>query len=160
MRRLGIFAAIIGGLWPYNGGYLDSILGTVAPEYVSAGAVDPVMEVASADTPMRAAGAQAQTTSPTFLNNAEVIWTSGFQQVSTNKFKEFLANQPNPMDGMNAGDEVTFTTDMVRDWPRPTADGQLFGNDTTRVMLAHLNEQGATMLARMLSPDPVPADWS
>ncbi len=35
MRRVEIGAVILGGFWPYNNGDLDSILGSVAPDYVS-----------------------------------------------------------------------------------------------------------------------------
>jgi uncharacterized protein YegJ (DUF2314 family) len=182
---LVIAAVVLGGFWLYNNGHLDSIFGSAAPEYVSTGGGDPVTEFANDDSEMNAAEAKAQATFPTFLSNAtegngagfdnatlkvafpvagvnsaEVIWVSGFQQVSTNEFKGFLANQPNAMDGLNAGDQVTFTADMVRDWSLAAADGQLFGNYTTRVMLPHLDEQTATMLGQMLSPDPVPSDWN
>ncbi|AKS45635.1 Uncharacterized conserved protein YegJ, DUF2314 family [Octadecabacter temperatus] len=185
MRRVVIGAVILGGFWLYNNGHLDSILGSVAPEYVSTGSGDPVTEFSNDDSQMNAAEAEAQATFPKFLanavdengaafdnvmlkaafptsgvDNAEVIWISGFQQTSADEFKGFLANQPSMMEGLNAGDEVTFTTDMVRDWSLATDDGQLFGNYTTRVMLPHVDEETAAMLGQMLSPDPVPADWN
>ncbi|SMX37856.1 DUF2314 domain-containing protein [Octadecabacter ascidiaceicola] len=185
MRRLVIAVVVLGGLFLYNGGHLDSIIGSVAPDYVSTGSGDPITEFASDDATMSAAEAEAQSTLQAFLpraldangvatdntlikvafpiagpNNAEVIWVAAFQQTSAGEFKGFLANQPNGMEGLNAGDEVTFTTDMVRDWSYSTADGQMFGNYTTRVMLPNLDEETAAMLGQMLSPDPVPADWN
>jgi uncharacterized protein YegJ (DUF2314 family) len=64
------------------------------------------------------------------------------------------------MDGLNAGDAVAFTTDMVRDWSITEANGRMWGNYTTRVIVPQLDAETAAALGAMLSPDPVPSDWN
>lgn len=87
----------------------------------------------------------------------EVIWVGPFGQMG-GAFAGLLANQPVDMGG-NAGDAVEFTQDMIRDWTYQGADGKLYGNYTTRVMLADMDSGQAAQISQILSTDPVPTRW-
>lgn len=178
MKRFLIGLVILAGLWLYNGGYADLTGGA------SAGGGDPVQEFASGDAKMNAAMDQARATLPAFLANetdangnaapntsvkvafdirndgAEIIWVSQFQWDGGTQMNGLLSDQPNYMDGLNAGDAVAFTTDMVRDWSITEANGRMWSNYTTRVIVPQLDAETAAALGAMLSPDPVPSDWN
>ena len=87
----------------------------------------------------------------------EVIWVGPFL-MSGDAFRGILANAPVEMDE-KLGDVVAFDQSMIRDWTIPGRDGLLYGNYTTRVMLADLPQDQAAQIAAVLSDDPVPADW-
>lgn len=178
MRRLIGGLVIVAGFWLYNGGWAE-ITGTQGGE-----SGDPTIGFATQDPEMSAAISEARTSLPLFLSkltdssgnslgnvslkvafeiaedSAEIIWVGPFNWDGGTKFTGRLANQPSYMEGLNAGDPVDFTFDMVRDWSLTAADGTLWGNYTTRVMIPQLDEQTATALTGMLSADPVPADWN
>lgn len=185
MRRLIIGAIIFGGFWIYNNGYLDPILGSVAPSFASGGGGgDAVVGFADGDAKMGAAMATAQDTLPRFLANQidangngvgntsvkvafdadggglEIIWVGSLQWDGDTGMEGNLNNQPNFMGDLNAGDRVTFSTDMVRDWSVVTNEGAMFGNYTTRVIVPQLDADTQAALNAMLSPDPIPADWN
>jgi len=69
-----------------------------------------------------------------------------------------LANDPVSFKG-NAGDAITFSADQVRDWYVFGADGKMYGNYTTRVMLADLSPELSAQIEAMLSPTPLPDTW-
>lgn len=144
---------------------------------------DPVTEFSTEDDRMNAAMEQAKTTLPVFLANvtdgegnslpntslkvafptpsgAEIIWVSPFLWDGGVNMAGILANQPNFMGDLNAGDVVEFQTDMVRDWSLITPDGMMWGNYTTRVMLPSLDAATAASLGQRLSKNPVPAQWN
>lgn len=143
---------------------------------------DPLTEFSSSDGEMNAAMATAQDTLPLFLANVtddegfntgntslkvafdtqmgpEIIWVGPFVWDGDQRMAGLLRNQPNFMDGLNAGDRVDFTVEMVRDWSFITDEGILFGNYTTRVMIPELDDATAEQLSAVLSADPVPSDW-
>lgn len=146
---------------------------------------DPVTPFATDDGTMNAAIAQAQTTLPFFLANAldddgygnqgtslkvafpvknagenekEVIWVNPFRVFDDGTAAGLLANEPHFMPGLNAGDRVDFTTDMIYDWALWRADETSYGNYTTRVIAIQMGADGKDLLDRMIIP-PVPADW-
>ncbi|MCF2870181.1 DUF2314 domain-containing protein [Octadecabacter sp. G9-8] len=176
MKKLMIGVVILAGLWFYNNG--------TDPVSSDAANGDPVEAFASDDAQMNAAMDAALTTLPAFLENQtddagnaigqtsvkvafeigtdafEIIWVSGFNWDGGVNMAGFLANQPNYMGDLNAGDRVEFTTDMVRDWSLTEPDGTMWGNYTTRVIVPQLDADTAAALNAMLSPDPVPSDWN
>lgn len=91
------------------------------------------------------------------VNGHEVIWVGSFGK-EAGAFTGLLANQPVDMGG-NAGDQVAFTEDMIRDWTYQGTDGKLYGNYTTRVMLSDMESAQAAQISTMLSADPVPNRW-
>lgn len=156
---------------------------TAQPPVIVAGEDgDPLTAFSDSDATMNAAMAEAQSTVLLFVTNTfdtngngspngtikvafdtpegpEIIWVGSLQTDGTNGFRGILVNQPNYMEGLNLGDPVQFTTNMVRDWSLSLPDGTLFGNYTTRVMIPYIDTDTATYLNSVLSPDPVPADW-
>jgi len=88
----------------------------------------------------------------------EVIWVSPFG-MRDGQFIGLLANEPQNMEGYNAGDTVAFNQDQVRDWFFYGEDGKMYGSYTTRVMLPDMSEDTAEELSELLSNDPVPSDW-
>lgn len=88
----------------------------------------------------------------------EVIWVAPFVAYDANTFAGLLANEPNDMPGLSAGDAVRFTADMVADWSWTGPDGKLYGNYTTRVMLPQLGAS-ADALRERLADSPVPDAW-
>jgi uncharacterized protein YegJ (DUF2314 family) len=159
------------------------LLGLLLPVVAFAQQGDPVTGFAEDDPEMTAAVAQAGQTLPLFLKNAtdadgfgvagtsvkvafpatgggsEVIWVGPFRWDGDQNLAGLLANQPNFMGGLNAGDPVDFTVDMVRDWALQTSDGMLSGHYTTRVILPRLDPAQAAQLSAMLSKNPVPESW-
>ena len=158
------------------------ILATLAPVSLYAQTGDPITEFSTQDERMNAAMDTAKATLPRFLanmtdaegyalpntsvkaafptgNGAEIIWITPFVWDGSTEMAGVLANQPNFMGDLNAGDVVDFQVDMVRDWSLIGQDGTMWGNYTTRVMLPDLDSATATSLAARLADDPVPADW-
>ena len=153
-----------------------------APAFAQEG--DPVTQFGTDDPVMNAAQAEAQQTFALFLENVtdaegcgspaasvkvafdvgndgvEVIWVGPFLDQGGGQMAGLLANQPNFMGNLNAGDPVSFTQDMVRDWAVNGADGLLYGHYTTRVIVPTLPAAQAAQISALLSPDPVPADWN
>lgn len=91
------------------------------------------------------------------VSGHEVIWVGSFGQ-EDGGYTGLLANQPVDMGG-NAGDQVAFTEDMIRDWTYQGSDGKLYGNYTTRVMLSDMDSAQAAQISSLLSTDPVPTRW-
>lgn len=87
----------------------------------------------------------------------EVIWVGPFGR-DDDGFSGLLANEPVDMSGA-AGDTVAFSQDMIRDWMYRGPDGKLYGNYTTRVMLADLTGDQAAQIAQVLSANPLPDSW-
>lgn len=94
---------------------------------------------------------------PTADGVTEVIWVNPFAK-DNNGFVGLLANDPNNFPGA-AGDRITFTEDQVRDWYVFGANGKMYGNYTTRVMLPDLSAELAAQITAMLSPTPMPETW-
>ncbi len=91
-------------------------------------------------------------------DGVEVIWVSPFG-VRDGAFVGLLANQPQNIEGHNAGDTVQFERSQVRDWFFYGENGKMYGSYTTRVMLPDMSEDTAAQISEMLSIDPIPADW-
>ena len=145
---------------------------------------DPVTEFANDDAAMTAAQQAAKDTLPLFLINAtdsdgygvasaavkvafdignnqsEVIWVGPFAWDGVEGMMGLLANQPNFMGDLAAGDRVDFDITMVRDWSVSSPNGQIYGNYTTRVMLPLLDPETAAQLTSALTENPVPDDWN
>lgn len=149
---------------------------------------DPVVEFAANDLTMNDAQAEAQRTLPKFFEatldgagraqrdslvkvafpiedastpdmGVEVIWVGPFRK-DGDSFVGALANEPVSMPGFNAGSQVEFSQDMIRDWIMPGPDGRAFGHYTTRVIASQSDDtQFKSMIARMLMPNPAPAGW-
>lgn len=141
-------------------------------DVIGFGQTDPVMQEAIAD---------ARTSLPQFLanslgsngqsvdgaglkvefetgdNESEVIWIVPFAPRGDG-FVGILANEPNHMPGQHAGDMVEFSEDQISDWTY-SANGKLYGNYTTRVMLPQLDDATRTQLEQMMSQNPVPENW-
>ena len=87
----------------------------------------------------------------------EVIWIAPFAQTSDDAWIGVLANQPQFIQGANAGDTVKFTSAQIADWAVFGDDGVMFGGYTIREMVA----SGAVTpdMVPTMSDDPVPAKW-
>lgn len=144
---------------------------------------DPVTQFATNDITMEAAQDAARLSLPMFLlhatddegygiesaavkvafdvgsNQSEVIWVSPILWDGDRSMIGLLANQPNFMDDLKAGDQVEFGVSMVRDWSVRGPNGEVFGNYTTRVMLPQMDAETAARLSAALSARPVPAEW-
>ena len=142
---------------------------------------DDVVQFGQQDPEMQSAIAEARSSLPQFLANtqgangqsiegaglkvefnaeseqSEVIWIVPFAPRGEG-FVGILANEPNSLPGKNAGDMVEFSEAQIADWTY-SAEGKLFGNYTTRVMLPHLDEATQTQLSQILSDTPVPTGW-
>jgi len=181
MRRLSLFFAALIAVWFFNGGTLDQLTGAVSAQQASG---DPVTSVATDNEEMNAAQDTAQESLPLFLanviaengvalegaglkvafpisgaNNAEIIWITPFKWDGGSSFVGVLANQPNWMEGLNIGDTVNFSSDMIRDWSWISTDGKLFGNFTTRVMIPLMDDETAASMTQVLSDPAIPSDW-
>lgn len=147
---------------------------------------DPVVTFDGHDPEMNAAIAAAQRTLPIFLSNnvddegygpyggyikvgfpvenaaynVEIIWVGPFLTLDKENFVGMFSNEPQSMPGQHAGDEVSFTYDMIVDWNLDRGDGRYYGDYTTRVVASRLPEdQAAALLSRFIEP-PVPLDWT
>ncbi len=142
---------------------------------------DDVVQFGQQDPEMQAAIAEARVSLPQFLANtkgpdgqsvqgaglkvefnaetdqSEVIWIVPFAERGEG-FVGILANEPTAMPGQHAGDMVEFTEAQIADWTY-SADGKLYGNYTTRVMLPHVDEATRTQLNQVLAENPVPDGW-
>lgn len=155
----------------------------VFPFLAAAQSGDQVVDFGGDDPTMNAAMADAMSTFPLFLANAvdtqgaglpgtsvkvsfevdggtEVIWVGPFITQGGGQMAGLLANQPNFMPGLNAGDPVQFSQDMVRDWAIQLPDGKLWGHYTTRVVVTQLPAAQAEQIKAVLSQTPVPANWN
>lgn len=176
MLRVVVLLGISGAAWLFGNPESD------------AGNGDPVVNFAAHDQDMNAAQATAKSHLPDFFKAAltpsgsskpdtlvkvafpiddpqspdigfEVIWVGQFQMAEKG-FIGRLANEPVSMPGFEAGSPVEFTEEMVRDWILPNGDGRFYGHYTTRVIAAQSdNAQFQDMIAQILMPEPVPADW-
>lgn len=88
----------------------------------------------------------------------EVIWVSKVKRTGK-RFTAVLANQPMYLDGLTAGDEVTFTKEMIADWGLVSDGGKLLGHYTTRVLLETMPADQAAQVRALLTPAPLPAAW-
>jgi uncharacterized protein YegJ (DUF2314 family) len=150
-------------------------------------AQDPIVEFAGDDPVMVAAMEEAQRSLPRFLTEAlgpdgqsldgtaikvrleadgsvpemthEIIWVGPFARVD-GAYAGLLANEPQALGGLKAGDRVDFTQDQIVDWSFSGPDGKLYGNYTTRVMLPHLSADEAAWLNDALSELAVPDFWT
>ncbi len=91
-------------------------------------------------------------------DSVEVIWVSPFG-VRDGQFIGLLANEPQNIEGYNAGDTVEFYQDQVRDWFFYGEDGKMYGSYTTRAMLPDMPEETAEQISEVLSIEPIPSDW-
>ena len=85
----------------------------------------------------------------------EAIWVEEIAQ-NGNAYTGLLANEPDFMPGLTLGEAVTFTRGQIIDWSLQASDGLLYGNFTTRALLAHRTPEEAAILRQMLSPNPMP----
>ena len=148
-------------------------------------APDPTVLVEDNDREMNKAILAARKTLPAFLANTvdaegygprggflkvrfevnaqgatdENIWVGPFANFEGQDFVGLLANQPVAMPGLNAGDQVSFSYDMIVDWNLDAGDGRYYGDYTTRVVIARLDpSEAAAFKDRFIDP-PVPAEW-
>ena len=178
MQRIVLGLIVLVGLWLYSGGD-DQLTDRGGPN-----GGDRVIDFAPGDPDMSAAITAARESMPLFLDKntdsagnamgntsvkvafdignegAEIIWVSAFTWDGGANMTGRLANQPNYMEGLNAGDPVDFTTDMIRDWSFVAPDGTMWGHYTTRVIVPQLDADTQTALNAMLSADPVPSTWN
>lgn len=143
---------------------------------------DPVVEFAETDAAMGAAIADARRTYAQFLadftaapaslqsnymvkigidasdGRVEHIWVQDLRSEGGRLFGS-LANEPVALPGMHFGSPVEIDHGRVSDWAILTAEG-LYGSFTTRVMLPHLRPDEAEQMRRLLTPSPLPLDWS
>lgn len=61
-----------------------------------------------------------------------------------------LANEPVSPPGRHAGDMVEFSLSQISDWSL-SANGALYGNYTTRVMLPQVDDATRALLLQVLS---------
>ena len=142
---------------------------------------DTTIEYADNDNAMNAAQSQAQDTLPKFFQRVlsddghllqdagvkvavptsndglEIIWVSPFMK-ENNGFVGLLANDPESFEGQ-VGDPIAFSADQVRDWYVFGDNGKMYGNFTTRVMLADMSPELASQIQDMLAPAPLPDTW-
>ncbi|WP_341365443.1 DUF2314 domain-containing protein [Yoonia sp. BS5-3] len=144
---------------------------------------DPTVGFTLDDRVMNAAIAEAQHSLPLFLcetvddegygpeggfvkvrvpvnpsrNEHEIIWVGPFAAWDSQNFAGFLANQPNAIDGMNRGDQLDFTYDMIVDWSWNDPKGNIYGHYTTRVIY---EMQGQTDVLADFATPPFDATWS
>lgn len=149
-------------------------------------APDPTVLFETDDPEMTKAIAAAQETLPLFLLNTvdddgygpnggylkvqfpvgtqpisnENIWVGPFLALNGADFVGLLANQPEAMPGLNAGDQVSFTYDMIVDWNLDAGGGQYYGDYTTRVVISRLSPEEAEALAGRFIDPSVPAEWA
>ncbi|MEM6307962.1 MAG: DUF2314 domain-containing protein, partial [Pseudomonadota bacterium] len=83
---------------------------------------------------------------------------SPFLRLSETEFTGLLANQPNFMPGLNAGDQVNFKQADIRDWALWLENQTSYGNFTTRVIADTMGADGQDLRDMMIT-SPVPADW-
>ncbi|SEW21702.1 Uncharacterized conserved protein YegJ, DUF2314 family [Cognatiyoonia koreensis] len=146
---------------------------------------DPTVLFDANDPEMNSAITAARKSLPLFLNNAldadgfgprgayvkvrfpvsggnfdnENIWVGPFLRLDRADFVGLLANQPEAMPGLNAGDQVTFDYDMIVDWNLDAGAGRFYGDYTTRVVISRLSQSEQNHYkARFIDP-PVPTDW-
>jgi uncharacterized protein YegJ (DUF2314 family) len=153
----------------------------------AAQAQDPIVQFADDDPEMVAAMDEAVQSLPRFLTEAlgpdgqsldgtaikvrldadgsvpgmthEIIWVSPFARLDGG-FAGLLANDPQALGGLVAGDRVDFAQDQIVDWSYSGPDGKLYGNFTTRVMVPHLSADEAAWLNDALSELAVPDFWT
>jgi uncharacterized protein YegJ (DUF2314 family) len=153
----------------------------------AAQAQDPIVQFTDDDPLMAAAMDEARQSLPRFLTEAlgpdgqsidgtaikvrleadgsvpgmthEIIWASPFARMDGG-FAALLANEPQALGGLKAGDRVDFTEDQIVDWSYSGPDGKLYGNFTTRVMVPHLSADEAAWLKDTLSELAVPDFWT
>lgn len=89
----------------------------------------------------------------------EIIWVSDFSRKSEGRYVGYLANEPNYMPNKHVGSKVRFTADQIRDWAYTDANGKLFGNYTTRVLVKRLPQNQAEPILDRLSKSPIPDSW-
>lgn len=140
---------------------------------------DPVYDFATDNPGMSAAIASARASLDIFLANTldngvsgpqtmlkvsiptassdEVIWITPFAQTAGDEWIGVLANQPQFIEGANAGDTVTFTTAQIADWAVFDSTGLMFGGYTIREMVV----SGAIPAESTppMSDDPIPTEW-
>lgn len=88
----------------------------------------------------------------------EVIWVANVAR-DGGRFTASLANDPLHLEGLVAGDSVTFDRDMIADWSLLGQADLLFGHYTTRVLLDTMPEDQAAPIRAILSEDPLPQAW-
>lgn len=84
----------------------------------------------------------------------EIIWVNTIRRRGT-VFSGKLANQPIHFRG-KIGDKLRFSSDQIADWSLRAADGRLYGNYTTRVLIKRLPKAEAQQLRRGLTKSPLP----
>lgn len=88
----------------------------------------------------------------------EVIWVANIAR-DGGRFTATLANEPLHLQGLAAGDSVTFDRDMIADWSLLGQAELLFGHYTTRVLLDTMPADQAAPVRAILSEDPLPEAW-
>ncbi len=87
----------------------------------------------------------------------EIIWIGPFAAWDGENFAGFLANQPVAMPGLNQGDQLDFTLDMIVDWSWYHPSGATYGHYTTRVIYA---QEGLDDALAELGDRPYLDSWS
>lgn len=157
-------------------GGLASVGAAVAsPEPVASPAVDPANARALAD-----AEAAAQATldvflarhardadawdrvklrvAVTYLDQTEPVWVQQFQSLGAGKFRAVLADDPQSLPALAAGDVVYFDRRDIVDWAFSKGE-RGYGFFTVRAMMPTMPAGQAEIVAQALAPEPVPANW-
>ena len=87
----------------------------------------------------------------------EVIWVGPFAAWDGKNFAGLLANQLVAMPGLNMGDQIDFTYDMIADWSWAHPSGAFYGDYTTRVIYRQQGDLGA--LSALTDP-PYDTRWN
>ena len=87
-----------------------------------------------------------------------LIWVAPFAE-QDGKYYGRVGGSPRKTNGITPGDLVTFDRSQVVDWSFFGADGRMYGNYSTRLMLHTLNPGQAAGIAATLSSRPAPAEW-
>jgi len=141
-----------------------------------------VVAVSKADTGMNTAIAQAKRSLPVFLahvlnssgsmttpstikvampttggeSDIEHIWVMPFRRLPDGTFSGELNNHPSHLGSLAFGDTIRFSQDQISDWALERPDGLVYGDYTTRVLLA-LGD--GVPNGPKYSTQPVPEDW-
>ncbi len=70
-----------------------------------------------------------------------------------------VADAPEGLSVVGEGDVVAFEQDQVQDWYFIGRNGRMYGNYTTRALLAGMSSGAAAQLRATLSLTPTPATW-
>lgn len=89
-------------------------------------------------------------------SDIEHIWVMPFRRLPDGTFSGELNNDPNHLGALAFGDTISFSLDQISDWALERPDGLVYGEYTTRVILA---DSDGVSNGPKYSSQPVPEDW-